>query len=385
MSWQKSLLMSLILTSLFVTSCREPTKKEETIRFVKAIQVEDPSLILTRPFPGVARAEDRVNLSFRVDGPLVELPIVVGDQVKKGDVLARIDPRDYEINLRNVEANLAKSQATLKFAESDFARADRIQKKDPGAISESKVDEKREERNRLRAVVEGNVAQVEGANDQLSYTRLIAPFNGTIVAKYFDNFEYVRARQAVARMLDTSQIEMVIDVPDHMIPYANMIQDIEVTFRALPGLKLNATIKEIGEEASTTTRTFPVTLLMKQPKDNQVFAGMSGEARFIGSIEPDSPYASIIIPTTSVFSEVEDGPKYVWVIDDKTHITKKREVKVGKLTSRGIQVISGINPGEWIAIAGVHFLKDGQKVKLLGQEEKDKEDEKPKEKEEHLK
>lgn len=369
MTRMRNLIFPLLFTPLIFTSCKEPLEKEKVVRPVKAIRVSDPKLILSRPFPGVARAENRVNLSFRVDGPLIELPIDVGDEVKKGDILARIDPRDFEINLRNTKAELEKSKAGLTFAESDFGRAERIQKEDPGAISESKVDQKREERNRLRAIVDGNEAKVEGAEDQLSYTYLLAPFDGIIVAKYFDNFEHVQAKQAVSRMLDTSRIEMVVDIPGHIIPYANLIKNIDVTFSTFPDLKLKAEIKEIGEEASTTTRTFPVTLIMKQPKDVRILAGMSGEARFIGAIAPDSPYVSIIIPTTAVFSEAEEGPSYVWVIDEATHLVSKREVKLDKLTSEGIQVTGGVNPGEWIAIAGVHFLREGQEVDILGPEE----------------
>ncbi|MGA8164629.1 MAG: efflux RND transporter periplasmic adaptor subunit [Waddliaceae bacterium] len=359
-------LYPILLSFLMLTGCRQPPEEEEAVRPVKAMQVSDPTLILSRPFPGVARAENRVNLAFRVEGPLIELPIYVGEEVKKGETLARIDPRDYEISLRNAKAELEKTKAVLTFAKSDFARAERIQKEDPGAISESKVDQKREERNRLRAVVAGNRAKVEGAEDQLSYTYMRAPFDGVIVAKYFDNFEYVQAKQSVARMLDTSRIEMVVDIPGNLIPHAQLIKNIEVTFGPFPDLKLQAEVREIGEEASAITRTFPVTLVMKQPKKVQILAGMSGEARFVGQIAPDSPYVSILIPTSAVFTDGDNGQSYVWVIDVATLLVHKRKVTLEQLTSRGIQVSEGICPGEWIAVAGVHSLRESQKVEILG-------------------
>ena len=365
----KTLAPLIFLIPIVFTGCKEQPVEEEGIRSVKAMQISDPKLILSRPFPGVARAENRVNLSFRVDGPLIELPINVGDEKRKGEILARIDPRDYEIELRNAQAELQKAKAGLTFAESDFARAERIQKQDPGAISASKVDEKREERNRLRAVVEGSEANVEQAKDRLSYTRLLAPFDGIIVAKYFDNFEYVQARQSVARMLDTSRIEIVVDIPDNLIPYVNRMNKIEVTFSSFPDLTVEAEVKEIGEEASTTTRTFPVTLIMNQPENINILAGMSGEARFIGELEPDSVYATVNIPTSAVLSEGKEGKSYVWVIDETTHLVSKRQVELGSLTSKGIQLIGGVNPGEWIAIAGVHFLREGQAVEILEAEE----------------
>ena len=166
-------------------------------------------------------------------------------------------------------------------------------------------------------------------------------------------------------MLDTSRIEMVVDIPAHLIPYVHLIKDIEVTFSSFPDHKFKAAVKEIGEEASTTTRNFPVTLIMNQLKDAKIFAGMPGEAKFIGIIQEDSPRIALLVPASAVFSEVESGPSYVWIIDEKTKLVSKREVKIGELTSQGIRIIDGLQPGEWIAVAGVHFLREGQKVDIL--------------------
>ncbi|MFQ5728752.1 MAG: efflux RND transporter periplasmic adaptor subunit [Waddliaceae bacterium] len=361
------LVLPLLVTALF--SCQGSPEEKEVVRSVKAVQVGDPSLVRSRPFPGVTRAENRVNLSFRVDGPLVEFPVDVGDKVKKGETLARIDPRDFEVTLRNAEANLERSEASLAFAETDYERASRIQQEDPGAISERLVDRKRQDRNRYRADVKSFEAEVEAAVDKLKYTYLEAPFDGMIVATYVDNFEYVRAKQSVVRMLDISRIEMVVDIPEHIITHIPNAKQITIRLDIFPGRTFPAKIKEIGTEASITTRTYPVTLVMKQPEDVEVLAGVSGEAKFIGKIRSGVTSESITIPISAVFSDKESEKSYVSVIDEDTSLVARREVKVDKLTDSGIRILEGLTPGEWIAIAGVHSLKEGQTVEILDSSE----------------
>lgn len=357
---------ALVVASLLLfTGCSQEEGEAEATRPVKAMQVNSPDLIRSRPFPGVIRAEDRVNLSFRVSGPLIELSVDVGDRVEEGTVLARIDPRDFEINLKEAKGKLERSIAAKDFAESDFTRAERIQKRDPGAISQSMVEKKREERNSLRAEVRSLRAQVASSKDQLNYTYLRAPYAGVIVAKFVDNFQFVRAEQPVVRMVDTSTVEMVVDIPEHLISYIPNVKEIVVKIDVLPEREFPATVKEIGAEANATTRTFPVTLLMNQPPDVELFAGMSGEAKFIGKIESDKEPTAITIPSQSLFTDENGTKSFVWVIDEESNQAIKREVVVDRITNSGVRLRSGLKSGEWIATAGVYHLKEGQKVRIL--------------------
>ncbi|MDB2613990.1 efflux RND transporter periplasmic adaptor subunit [Chlamydiales bacterium] len=354
----------LIIVFIFGCQREQPPKKETTPR-VMAIQLEDPTSIRSRPFPGVTRAEDRVNLSFRVDGPLIDLPIVVGDEIKKGDLLARIDPRDFEIELLTKEAELKKAEADFTFAESDFARAKRIQEGDPGAISESMVDRKREEMNRLSAEVMRLEAQVEGAEDQLSYTYLTAPFNGIITAKYVDNFQFVRAKEKITRMLDRERIEMVVDIPERIIPFVPHIKKTIVTIDSFPQVEFEAEIKEIGTEASATTRTYPITLVMDQPKNAVILSGMSGEAKFTGDFKDHLKMLKILVPVSAVFTNDKTKKSFLWVIDKDTMELEKREVILGHINTNDIEIESGVKSDEWIVTKGVLSLKEGQKVEIM--------------------
>ncbi len=316
-------------------------------------------------FPGRAKATQEVNLSFRVAGPLITRPVIIGDTVKAGDVLARIDPRDFEVNLRAVQGQLAEARAALKRAEADYQRLSRVFKKDPGAISETAVDRALEDQDRAAANVDSLVASVASAEDQLAYTYLKAPFDGTVVATYVENFEDVRAKQAIVRILDTSRIEMVVNIPENLISLAPYVTNLAVTFDAFPKQPVPATVKEIGTEASETTRTYPVTLIMDQPEGFKILPGMAGKA---DGTAPDAYRAdSVVVPVSAVFSPREDEASYVWIIDEQTKTVSRRAVTATELTDQGIQVTSGLTAGEWIATAGVHYLEEGQRVKRLGQ------------------
>ena len=204
------------------------------------------------------------------------------------------------------------------------------------------------------------------AADRLSYTYLKAPFDGTVVNTYVENFDDVLAKQAIVRILDNSAIEMVINIPESLISLAPEAKNIEVVFDAFPDRVIPAEIKEIGTEASSTTRTYPVTLIMDQPEDIKILPGMAGKA----SGEPPTSDTSKIpigkpVPLTAILSLEDINKTYVWVIDQQTSTVSKREVKTGKLTDTGIMITEGLDSDEWIAIAGVNYLRDGMEVRIL--------------------
>lgn len=360
--WKASGLLAMSLTLL---GCGEEVMVEEAVaRPVRAMQVADVSDLVQRAFPGRAQAAQEVNLSFRVAGPLIEFPVQVGDEVSRETLVARIDPRDFEVQLLNVEGQLERARAAQKRAGNDFQRIKRIQKQDPGATTEADVDRKEDARDQARAQVKSLEASVQAARDQLEYTHLRAPFDGTVVATYVENFESVRAKQEILRLLDTSSVEMVINVPETGVSKAQYVTHIDVTFDTFPDVVLKASIKEIGKEASQTTRTYPVTLTMPQPEGVQVLPGMAGQATAHARLPTDIVAIGIEIPA-SVVVEDQTGAQYVWVLDQENGVAAKRPVEVGALTNTGIRVVSGLEPGEWIATAGVHSLHDGQKVRIL--------------------
>jgi RND family efflux transporter MFP subunit len=359
---------SLFFALFALLGCKDEIPQKEMIRPVRAMQISDPAEFTKRWFPGQAKATQEVDLSFRVAGPLVTLPVNVGDTVRKGQELAKIDPRDYQVDLRSAQGQLERAKASLKRAEADYERVLRIQKQDPGAVSQTLVDSNRQTAASTRAEIRSLQASVDSARDRLGYSYLKAPFDGIVTATYVENYEDVKAKQPIVRLIDNSQIEMIANIPEVLISHADYLKEAGKVFRVrfdpFPGREIEAQIKEIGKEASKTTRTYPVTLIMDQPEDIKILPGMAGNAASTASPSGMQGQSQMVIPETAVFSP-DENKTYVWIIDEKSKKVNKREVKTGDLLDSGIAVLEGIQPGEWIATAGVHYLKEGQEVRIL--------------------
>ncbi len=416
--WRGLLIAALL--PIAASACEEQqASQRELIRPVRAIRVADTTRLSETAFPGRASAGQEVNLSFRVSGPLITRSVDLGDQVKQGAVVARIDPRDFEVVLRNTQAQLERSRseleamrqarpedvrraqanadkarAAVKLAGQELARLQNIQAQDSGAVAQVSIDraeDKKSEadaalRNALEelriakigarkediaakeAEIASLAATVDAASDNLSYTYLRAPFEGIITQTYVENFETVVTKQPILRLLNPSSIEFTIFIPEGLIGYAPYVQTVTVRFDALADIEVEAKIKEIGKEASQATRTYPVTLVMDQPPGVEILPGMAGKAFVTAQLPEEAKEVGIEIPATAVFSVGDPGKSYVWVVDDTDKTLSRREVQIGQLTSFGIMVKAGLEAGEWIVVKGVHSLAEGQQVRIFGAE-----------------
>ena len=423
MNWEGSAVIQRLAVTLcaglalLLSACsEEQAETEEIVRPVRAVKVGDAESLVRRSLPGRAKAVQEVTLSFRVAGSLISFPAQVGDEVVEGDLLARLDPRDYEVNLRTIEGQLARAEAELaamkvarpedisrakadvRAAEADLTLAKQelrrlvsIQKEEPGAIAAVRIDQAEAAKGVTEAAlasaqemltiatsgarpedilakeseIASLAASVDSAGDELDYTYLRAPFAGTIVATYVENFEHVQAKESILRLLDTESIEMVIYIPESGISNLNNVVKITVKFDAFPDHELLAEISEVGTEASLTTRTYPVTLLMDQPDDIKILPGMAGRATGEISQGEGGEDGGIVVPVAAVFSPEDSQQSFVWVIDTGTNKAERRPVQTGRLTALGIVVTDGVTAGEWVVTAGVNSLREGQEVRLL--------------------
>ncbi|RKZ64939.1 MAG: hypothetical protein DRQ44_08675 [Gammaproteobacteria bacterium] len=340
----------LLILSPVLTSCdSKPPEKAEVIRPVPAMKVGESQKVSGRKFPGKAKATQEVNLAFDVGGKLVERPVNIGDTVKKGDVIARLNPRDFKAKVKSTKAEVKK-------AKQNFTRGKKLIK--DGFISQREYD-------RLEADVDVAEADLDIAQKALSDSVMKAPFDGHIANLYAENYQAVLSKKVIARLLDTSQIEMVVQVPENLISKVSYIEDIQVRFDSFPDTVLAATIKEVSNEASQTTRTYPVTLIMEQAEGIKILPGMAGNAS--GTLVmpgAGEELEQLVVPVKAVFTPDTEKQDHVWVIDENSGSAHLRAVKTGQLTRSGIQIIDGLKDGEWIAIAAVHTLREGQKVRI---------------------
>jgi RND family efflux transporter MFP subunit len=359
------LAICLLTAALLLSGCgTEAPDQEPSIRPVRVTVVGDFDALERRSFPGRAQATQEVELSFRVQGPLIGLPVKIGDKVQQGDLVARIDPRDFEVQLRNADGQLQRTNANLDRASSEYKRLQGIRRKDPQLVSEVQLERAREAFELASADTNALQATVDAASDELADTWLKAPFDGTIVSRYVENFEYIQSQQPVLRLLDSHRIEFLFSVPETMISMVGGVTNMRVRFDAFPDLELPAELYELGTEASAITRTYPVTVIMDQPEGVQILPGMAGRVTGTGhdSSENGAP-ANFLLPVTAVFSAGTGQQSYVWVIDANTQTVSRREVELGSLLNHGMEILSGLTAGDMIATAGVNFLQEGQQVR----------------------
>jgi multidrug efflux system membrane fusion protein len=359
------------LAAVFVIACGKEEEKvtKEVVRPVKIIELESRGESLARKYPGKVQAQKRVDLAFQVHGPLIELPVNEGQEVGEGDLLARIDPRDFRTVLRNAEGQLAKAKAALDLAQSEYKRVLSIRDEDPGAVSGSMIDQKREAVGRAEADITSVAAAVDAAKDQLSYTYLRAPFDGVVAKRHVDNFQEVRAKQAIVSLDDANVIEIIIDVPETIMATVKKdrpVSKIVVEFASAPGKEYPLTVKEYATRADPTTQTYRITLQMPRPEDLNVLPGMT--ATVVGYVpEETSSGDQFVVPALAVFAD-EAGQAHVWVVDKDSMKVQQRKVTTGELTgSKSIQILEGLKSGEMIATTGVTQLREGMQVSDLGE------------------
>ncbi len=331
-------------------ACGTEAPPPEVVRPVVARQVASSDAFDDRWFPGRAKATREANIAFEVPGRLIERPVEVGNVVEKGQLLAKLDPRDFVNSLNQARAIGDRTEAYR----------DRIAlAAQSGAVS-------RQDLTDAEAEFEAVAAEVEIRAKALQDSELYAPFDGTVASIPVENFENVQAKQVIVRVLDTSKIEMVIDIPESAISNAPYVKSVRIRFTAFPGREFPARVVEISNEASEATRTYPVNLLMEQPEDIKILPGMAGEANATVEL-PGAPHDSeaLEVRLSALVTDDNEG-SYVWVIDPETQTVSHRDVELGDTTSRGI-LVRGLTRGEWVAIAGTSTLREGQKVRIVEQ------------------
>jgi RND family efflux transporter MFP subunit len=301
-----------------------------------------------------------VDLSFRVSSTIISFPVRVGDDVAKDQVVAQLDQRDFEVAIMEAEAGVAVARADVAAREDEFHRVSRAFEAD--AATEFEVSTSREASNAAQAQLASAQARLEAAKDALSYATLRAPFAGEVTATYVENFEDVLAKEPVMRILDDTRIEMEIYVPEHLIAVAPTAENIRCEFDALPGVVLPAEFKEIGSEADTTTRTFPIRFIMDQPEGGRILPGMTGNAWAVKSPSPPGDDPAFDIPITALGEDV-DGSRFVWLVDEQTQTVARRDVEVSEMVLGGVRV-RGLARDEIVVTAGASLLREGQQVRL---------------------
>ena len=369
----------------------------------------------TRVFPGIVQAAQRARLSFRVSGPLIRFPVRQGQRVSRGTLLAQIDPRDFETAVKNLEARLANLRAQLKAmqvarpedirsAEANLAAA-RARLLEAGAtlrryerlyendnVSKAEYDQRRAARDvteaevrraeesltiartgarsedieAMNAQIRAMEAQVLRARDQLEDTSLRASYDGIVAETYLENFEYVQARQQILSLQDVSLVEIVAQIAENIVAQGRRSQfpEFVARFESLPGREFEAQVTEIATEADPVTRTYAVTFQTRQPEEGNIFGGMTAEVLVQKSVGAESIFN---VPVSAVFTD-GNGDQCVWILNEQSMTVRKTPVRVGQLVGEAATILGGVDGGSKIVTAGASYLAEGQTVREITDE-----------------
>jgi RND family efflux transporter MFP subunit len=343
-----------------ILGCEDELEEPEVIRPVRYVVVEGHDTATQRTFSGVAKAGQESRLSFQVSGQVLEVPINVGDTVKKGQTIARMDPADYALQLQNAQASAAQSRAQERNAKATYERTRALYENQNASRQDLDADRTAYESG--RAGLEAAHQQIRLRQRQLGYTHLKAPETGTIATVNIEVNEYVQAGALVATLLAGEQIEVSVAVPASVIRSIERGAEARARFDSLGGRELKGTVTEVGVASAAGATTFPVTVRLTEGQD-QVRAGMAADVTFVLATAKNGPkYA---LPTSAV-GEDRAG-RFVFKVERGEHglgIVHRSPVEVGQLLSHGVEIHVGVEPGDLVVTAGVSRIYDGLQVRM---------------------
>lgn len=332
-----------LLSILFVACHATNGDKSRPPQPVKCTTAQ-PLRSLNRDFAALSTADDAVNLAFKLSGRVVDIPVAKGMAVKQGELLARLDSRD-------VELQLSAARATYDEAVSRLNRAERLLAHN--AISEQEVESLR------NAAVQAEAAK-DNAESLLADTRIVAPFDGVVERTYVDAFQRVASGETIVRIVKPQSTTVGFTAPESLVPVlSNQATRYSVVFDAYPEVYFTAVIKSFARTSSDALG-FPVSLRLTDVGNYAISPGMTCIA--IVSVEEDS--TAVVLPLSAIYAPVGSYDS-VWVVDAEGRVERRR-VTLGSLTgSADVVVLSGVESGERVVTAGVYQLTEGERVKVI--------------------
>jgi RND family efflux transporter MFP subunit len=341
-----------LAATLALAACGSKEASEPVVRPVKVTTAASQNVI-QKDYSGVVDAVKFVNLAFRVSGQIVNLPVVDGQKVKQGELIAQIDPREIRLQYDAAKAAYENAKAQLERNRRLLARQ---------AVSQQEME-----------VAEANYQQALSAykaqQDNMADTYLRAPFAGSITNRAVENYQRVNAGQTIATLMDSKDLQIFFTLPDNSLAWVQSPgAQYSVEFEVYKGQKFNAVLKEYVE-ASPDGTGIPVYLTINDPafsKDKyDIKPGFACNVTM--TVRLDGATADYpVVPLTALYGSDDSKQMNVWVYDPQSSTVSLRPVTTGALTGENsVAITSGLKTGEQVVTAGVTQITEGEKVKLL--------------------
>ncbi len=350
------LIAPVLIAPVLLAGCSGEEVPPEQLRAVNVIRVSSNNNTGQIAYSGEVKPRYETALGFRVGGKIVERFADIGDVVKAGVTLARLDPEDQKLNSQAVRSRLAAADAAFQQARSDLQRYTELYEKK--FISRAEYDRRLTDFNVTKAQLAQVRAELAVTENQADYTRLRADHPGVVTAIEAEVGQVVAAGQTVMRVARTVQKEVAISVPENKLEELREATDIVITLWAKPQRKYAGKVREVSPVADPVTRTYAVRIAIAEA-DEEVKLGMTANV-YMGGISQGN---TVELPATALFQQGEDAA--VWRVDTDTGRVSAVAVKVARYFEDSVAVASGLKDGDLVVRAGVHKLFDGEQVRVL--------------------
>ena len=356
MSILKSTVISLMMVcGVILVGCQKQAPEAEEIPFVMVTQ-PTMSHEEQKSYAGDVQARQTTALAFRVGGQITERYVDVGDRVKVGQTLAKLDIKDAQLQLNSAKAQLENAQSALKIAEDEFKRFQQLLPSH--AVSRSQYDAVKNQYEAAASTLKQAQAHYEITTNQTTYNQLIANKNGVVTQRNIEVGQVISAGQAAYQLAIDGEREVVIGVPEQAIGQIKVGQNAWVTLWSKPQDKFAAYVREISP-AADQSRTFSVKVTLREGQ-SVIQLGQSARVFFSQNIDN-----VLSVPLSSV--SANNNQAYVWVVNQNQTI-RKVPVSLGAYGRDSVPILKGLNATDWVVIGGVHLLREKQKIKPVDRE-----------------
>lgn len=338
-----------------LSGCSDEKKvAEQVIRPVKVVEVKAPQDGPLLQYSGSIRARTEVPLGFRVDGKIMERMVDVGQQVKAGQAVARIDVTDYALSVRQAEAELASADKQVEISQLALKRAETLQSQN--ATSQSSLEQAQLGSRRALAQRDAAQSALTQARNRVGYGVLTSDVDGIVTAVNAEAGQVVAAGTPVVRVARDGQKEIEVAIPEAEIRQFAPGKVVTSTFWSDGNLVLDGKVREVAGSADQQSRTFIVRVSL--PDNPALRLGMTATI----ATHASSSEKGFVLPLAALSKQ--DGKSIVWLVDAASAKVQPRTVQVDGFTEDGVRITDGLKPGDLVVAAGTQFMQPDLQVKI---------------------
>jgi RND family efflux transporter MFP subunit len=365
----------LMLIGLFSCNNEKAVKQIapsiKPIKYGKILRTGDSD---NQEYAGTVQSSKEAKLSFKVNGNINYLAIKVGDKVRRGQLIARVDATDYQVqveqansNLLNAETQIKSRQSQLINARATYQRIEKLYENNSVSLSDfeqakSTLETAEAGFQAAKAQAGASATQVQSSKNQVSYSQLLAPFSGVITSIAVEENEFVGAGAPVATLNSETQPEIRVGIPEKVIAQIKKGQKVKIHF-AVFNEDYTGVVSEVGYSTAGGS-TYPVIIRIEKPIQ-AIRPGMAAHVHFNFASGKDKGAKKLFAPIASVGEDNNGNFVYILKPESDYYTVQKQTIKIGALAGNGFELLGGIDEGALVATSGLQSLISGMKVKLM--------------------